>query len=230
MVDASKSHRFSTSTSNAASNSEAVPSSPVVCVLDDDPNVRAALCDLLLSARLAVSSFGSAAELMSAKALVPPSCLILDLQLPDMNGLELQRELGGINGPPIVFISGHGDIPSSVRAIQAGAIEFLQKPFNPEELLLAVEKAIAHDRKARRNREKIAKLQQAYALLSPREREVFPLIVAGLTNKQSAERLGIAEITLQVHRAQVMRKMAARSVPDLVRMASKLEIDSGAVT
>lgn len=222
MVDASKSHRSVAGDSNIASNSEISPKPPIVFVLDDDPDVREALAGLLSSVGLQVSSFGSAAEYLSANGPGPPSCLILDMQLPDMSGLELQQELGKINGPPIVFISGHGDIPSSVRAIKSGAIEFLPKPLRSEELLEAVEKAIAQDRKTRQIRGELAKLEKAYTLLSTREREVFPLIVAGLTNKQSAERLGIAEITLQVHRAQVMRKMAARSVPDLVRMASKL--------
>jgi FixJ family two-component response regulator len=225
MADASKSQRSVAGDSNIASNSEMAPKPPIVFVLDDDPNVREALARLLSSVGLRVSSFGCAAEFRSAKGPGTPSCLILDLQLPDMSGLELQRELGQIDGPPIVFISGHGDIPSSVRAIKSGAIEFLPKPFTGEELLEAVEKAIAQDRKARQNRGELAKLQKAYTLLSAREREVLPLIVAGLTNKQSAERLGIAEITLQVHRAQIMRKMAARSVPDLVRMASKLEVN-----
>lgn len=139
-----------------------------------------------------------------------------------MNGLELQQELAKAHGPPIVFISGHGDIPSSVQAMKAGAVEFLPKPFSDQELLEAIQSAIAQGRKARQDRSEIADLQESYALLSTREREVLPLVVTGLTNKQSAAKLGIAKITLQVHRAQIMRKMGAQSVPDLVRMAGKL--------
>ena len=197
---------------------------PVVFVLDDDLSVREALSSLLRAAGLKVSVFESAAEFLQAKKPDSPACLVLDLQLPDISGLELQRELIEADGPPIVFISGHGDIPSSVRAMKAGAIEFLPKPFGDQELLTAVRSAIAKDQGARQSRSELAQLQKSYALLSTREREVLPLVVAGLTNKQSAAKLGIAEITLQVHRAQVMRKMAAQSVPELVRMASKLGI------
>ena len=197
---------------------------PVVFVLDDDPSVREALSSLLRSAGLQVSVFESAAEFLQAKTRDSPACLVLDLQLPDISGLELQRELAQANGPPIVFISGHGDIPSSVRAMKAGAIEFLPKPFSDQELLTAVHSAIVQDQGARRTRSELAEVQRSYALLSTREREVLPLVVAGLTNKQSAAKLGIAEITLQVHRAQIMRKMGAQSVPELVRMAGKLGI------
>jgi len=224
MADASDSHRSASNRSNTGSSPKTASEPPIVFVLDDDQNVREALSGLLSSVGLQVSSFESAAEFLRAIGIRSPSCLVLDLQLPDGSGLELQRELAKINGPPIVFISGYGDIPSSVRAIRAGAIEFLPKPFSDNELLEAVDKAIAQDRKARQDKEDLARLRESYALLSAREREVLPLIVAGLTNKHSAERLGIAEITLQVHRAQIMRKMAARSVPDLVRMASKLGV------
>jgi FixJ family two-component response regulator len=197
---------------------------PVVFVLDDDPSIREALSSLLRATGLQVSLFESASEFLQAKRPDSPACLILDLQLPDISGLELQQELAHADGPPIVFISGHGDIPSSVRAMKAGAIEFLPKPFSDQELLKAVHNAIAKDQDARRSRSELAQLQKSYALLSTREREVFPLVVAGLTNKESAAKLGIAEITLQVHRAQVMRKMVAQSVPELVRMAGKLGI------
>jgi FixJ family two-component response regulator len=196
----------------------------LVLVLDDDPHVREALSNLLRSAGIQVSLLASAAEYLQANLPDVPTCLILDLQLPDINGLELQQKIVEKNGPPIIFISGYGDIPSSVRAIKAGAVEFLPKPFTDQELLNAVDKAIAQDEKARRKRSELAALQRAYALLSTREREVLPYIVAGLTNKNCAEKLGIAEITLQVHRGKIMRKMAAQSVPDLVRMASKLGI------
>jgi FixJ family two-component response regulator len=195
---------------------------PLVFVLDDDSNVRVALSSLLRSAGLQVSTFESAAEFLTTTSHASPDCLVLDLQLPDMSGLELQQELAKANGPPIVFISGHGDIPSSVQAMKAGAIEFLPKPFSDQELLEAIQSAIAQARKARQDRSELADLQESYALLSTREREVLPLVVTGLTNRQSAEKLGIAKITLQVHRAQIMRKMGAQSVPDLVRMAGKL--------
>lgn len=195
---------------------------PLVFVLDDDPSVREALSSLLRSAELQVSTFESAEEFLKITSHASPDCLVLDLQLPDMNGLELQQELAKAHGPPIVFISGHGDIPSSVQAMKAGAVEFLPKPFSDQELLEAIQSAIAQGRKARQDRSEIADLQESYALLSTREREVLPLVVTGLTNKQSAAKLGIAKITLQVHRAQIMRKMGAQSVPDLVRMAGKL--------
>jgi FixJ family two-component response regulator len=197
---------------------------PLVFVLDDDPSVREALSSLLRSAGLQVSTFESAAEFLKVTSPVSLDCLVLDLQLPDISGLELQRKLAETNGPPIVFISGHGDIPSSVQAMKAGAVEFLAKPFSDQELLEAIHSAIARGRKARQNRSEIADLQESYALLSSREREVLPLVVAGLTNRQSAAKLGIAKITLQVHRGQIMRKMGARSVPELVRMAGKLGI------
>jgi FixJ family two-component response regulator len=195
---------------------------PLVFVLDDDPSVREALSSLLRSAGLQVSTFESAAEFLRVTSHTSPDCLVLDLQLPDKSGLELQQELAKANGPPIVFISGHGDIPSSVQAMKAGAIEFLPKPFSDQELLEAIHSAIAQAQKSRQDRSELADLQESYALLSAREREVLPLVVTGLTNRQSAEKLGIAKITLQVHRAQIMRKMGAQSVPDLVRMAGKL--------
>jgi FixJ family two-component response regulator len=198
------------------------PERAVVLVLDDDPRVREALSSLLRSASYQVSTFESAAKFLQSIPPDAPNCLVLDLQLPDINGLELQRKLAERNGPPIIFISGHGDIPSSVQAIKAGAVEFLPKPFSDEELLGAVNKAISRDREERRKKSDLAELQSSYALLSAREREVLPLVVAGLTNKQCAAKLGIAEITLQVHRGRIMRKMEARSVPDLVRMVSKL--------
>jgi FixJ family two-component response regulator len=198
------------------------PQHPLVFVLDDDPSVREALSSLLRSAGLQVSTFESAAEFLRVTSHTSPDCLVLDLQLPDKSGLELQQELAKANGPPIVFISGHGDIPSSVQAMKAGAIEFLPKPFSDQELLEAIHSAIAQAQKSRQDRSELADLQESYALLSAREREVLPLVVTGLTNRQSAEKLGIAKITLQVHRAQIMRKMGAQSVPDLVRMAGKL--------
>jgi FixJ family two-component response regulator len=195
----------------------------VVCVLDDDSGIREALSSLLRSAGLRVVSFATAGEYQRAKLADAPACLILDLELPDISGLELQQLLAG-EGPPIVFISGHANIPSSVRAMKAGAIEFLVKPFRDEELLEAIRSALIQEGKTRQTRSELAGLQEAYAHLSRREREVLPLVVAGLTNRESAVNLGIAEITLQVHRGQIMRKLGARSVPELVRIAGKLRL------
>jgi len=197
---------------------------PIVFVVDDDAGVREALSSLLSSAGLRVAAFASAAEFLRVQPLNSSNCLVLDLHLPDISGLDLQQQLADVNGPPIVFISGHGDIPSSVRAMKAGAIEFLPKPFSDQELLSAIENAIVKDRGARQSRAELAELRRLYARLSAREREVLPLIVAGLTNQHVAERLGIAKITVQVHRAQIVRKLAAQSVPDLVRIAGKLGI------
>jgi FixJ family two-component response regulator len=196
----------------------------VVFVLDDDPAVRVALSGLLRSAGLRVVLFATAEEFLRAKVQESPACLVLDLQLPDISGLELQRSLAETDGPPIIFISGHANIPSSVRAMKAGAVEFLVKPFHDEELLQAIESAIEQDRSVRQSRSELAGLRAAYEHLSRREREVLPLVVAGLTNRESAVNLGIAEITLQVHRGQIMRKLGARSVPELVRMAGKLGV------
>jgi FixJ family two-component response regulator len=196
----------------------------VVYVLDDDPAVRAALAGLLRSAGLRTVLFATAEEFLRAKVQEAPACLVLDLQLPDISGLELQRSLAETDGPPIIFISAHGSIPNSVRAMKAGAVEFLVKPFSDEELLQAIGSAIEQDRRVRQSRSELAGLRAAYAHLSRREREVLPLVVAGLTNRESAVNLGIAEITLQVHRGQIMRKLGARSVPELVRMAGKLGV------
>jgi FixJ family two-component response regulator len=198
--------------------------SPVVFVVDDDHRVREALSSLISSAGLHVVVFGSAAEFLAFDRPEVPGCLVLDLQLPGTNGLELQQQLLAQDTPPIVFISGHGDIPSSVRAIKAGAIEFLPKPFDDQELLRAINAAIDQDRIARRKRSELAELQKHYKLLTPREREVLPFVVAGFANKQTGADLGTSEITIGVHRGQIMRKMAARSLADLVRMADKLGI------
>jgi FixJ family two-component response regulator len=201
---------------------------PIVFVVDDDHRVREALCSLIASVGLRVNAYGSAAEFLEAEKPDTPACLVLDVQLPGASGLELQRELADGPGPPIIFITGHGDIPSSVRAMKAGAIEFLPKPFGDEELLRAIDAALAQDRKARRERGELAELQKRYARLTPREREVLPLVVAGLANKQTAAELGTSEITIGVHRGQVMRKMGARSLAELVRMADRLTLARGA--
>jgi FixJ family two-component response regulator len=197
---------------------------PIVYVLDDDYRVREALTSLLSSVGFRVEVFASATEYLKFKKPDSPACLILDLQLPGMSGLDLQREIAGGDAPAVVFVTGHGDVPSSVRAMKAGAIEFLLKPFDDQELLRAIDAAIAHDREARLKRAEMAELQRRYALLTPREREVLPFVVAGLLNKQTAAELGNSEITIQVHRGQIMRKMAASSLADLVKMAGKLGI------
>jgi FixJ family two-component response regulator len=196
----------------------------VVFVVDDDFRIRESLHSLLSSAGFQVATFGSAAEFLEAEKPDCPGCVILDLKLPGASGLELQQQLAGSNSPPIVFISGHGDIPSSVRAIKAGAIEFLPKPFSEADLLRATRAAILVDRAARSRRMEMAELQKQYALLTPREREVLPFVVAGQLSKQTAAELGTSEITIRVHRGQIMRKLHAHSLAELVRMADKLGI------
>jgi FixJ family two-component response regulator len=198
--------------------------SPIVFVVDDDYRVREALSSLVASVGLEVAVFGSAQEFLESEKPDSPACLVLDLELPGTSGLELQKELAAGDSPPIIFITGHGDIPSSVRAMKAGAIEFLPKPFGEQELLQAIDAAIALDRKARQDRSELSELQRHYALLTPRERQVLPFVVAGLANKQTAGELGTSEITIGVHRGQIMRKMAARSLAELVRMADRLGI------
>jgi FixJ family two-component response regulator len=197
---------------------------PIIYVLDDDHRVREALSSLLSSLGLRVEVFASAKEYLQFKKPDAPACLILDLELPGMSGLELQQEIAGEEAPPIVFVTGHGDVPSSVRAMKAGAIEFLLKPFDNQELLRSVDAAIVQDRELRLKRTELAELRRRYALLTPREREVLPFVVAGLLNKQTAAELGTSEITIQVHRGQIMRKMAASSLAELVKMAGKLRI------
>jgi FixJ family two-component response regulator len=200
--------------------------SPIVFVVDDDSRVRDALCNLIASVGLRVSAFSAASEFLACDKPDAPSCLVLDLELPDVNGLELQRELAAREAPPIVFITGHGDIPSSVRAMKAGAVEFLSKPFGEQELLNAIDAAIALDRTVRRQRVEVAELRRHYNCLTPREREVLPFVVAGFANKGTASELGTSEITIGVHRGQIMRKMGARSLAELVRMADKLGLPS----
>jgi FixJ family two-component response regulator len=197
---------------------------PVVFIVDDDPGIRAALSDLLSSFDLHVVAFGSASEYMAYPQADVASCLILDVELPDINGLDLQSQVAQDNHPPIVFITGHGDIPSSVRAIKTGAVDFLTKPFKEADLMRAIRTAIEQDREARQKRAELAELRQRLSSLTPREREALPLVVSGLLNKQAAAELGISEITMQVHRGKIMQKMQAGSLADLVRMAGTLEI------
>jgi FixJ family two-component response regulator len=196
----------------------------VVFVVDDDSRVREALSSLLASAGLEVAVFASATEFLNADKPDAPACLVLDLELPDINGLELQKELAEREAPPIVFITGHGDIPSSVKAMKAGAVEFLAKPFGDDELLRAIEASIALDRAERQKRSERASLDERYERLTPREREVLTFVVAGFANKVTAVELGTSEITIGVHRGQIMRKMGARSLAELVRLADKLGI------
>jgi FixJ family two-component response regulator len=196
----------------------------VVFIVDDDGRIREALNELLESHGMRTIEFGSAGEYVGADKPDIPACLILDVELPDINGLELQRQIAKGDHPPIVFITGHGDIPSSVRAIKRGAVDFLTKPFSDTDLMTAVHMAIAEDRKNRSERAELGALRQRYLELTPREREVLPLVVSGLLNKQAASELKISEVTLQIHRRNVMQKMAAASLADLVRIAERLEI------
>ena len=196
-----------------------------VFVIDDDAGVRDALQTLLRSVGLRVSTYGSAAEFLVGRMPDGPSCLVLDIRLPGVSGLDFQGELAKASiHLPVIFITGHGDIPMTVRAMKAGAVEFLAKPFRDQDLLDAVQTGLDRDR-ARRNTDKaVSGLQSAYRLLTAREQEVMPLVTSGLMNKQIAAEIGVSEITVKVHRGNVMRKMGARSLADLVRMADTLGI------
>jgi FixJ family two-component response regulator len=198
----------------------------LVIVVDDDFRVREAISDLLASKNVASVAFESAAEYLRFNNPDLPSCLVLDVSLPDINGLELQSTIVQAQHPPIVFISGYGDIPSTVRAMKAGAVDFLTKPLDEEALLQAISAALNRDRQMRRRRAELAILEDRYSSLTPREREVLPLIVGGLLNKQAAAELQISEVTLQIHRSRIMHKMKARSLADLVRMSGSLNISS----
>jgi len=196
----------------------------IVFVVDDDFRMREALHELLTSAELNAITFGSAAAYLEYAKPDLPACLILDVDLPDINGLDLQRQIAGQPHPQIVFITGYGDVPSSVRALKEGAVDFLTKPFSEADLLGAIHTALGRDREARQQRCTLAILQQRFSTLTPREREVLPLVVSGLLNKQAAAELGISEVTLQVHRGKIMHKMEAGSFAELVRMAGALGI------
>lgn len=196
----------------------------VVYVVDDDDRVREALTALLASAGFDVVSFASATAFLEAERPDTAGCLLLDLDLPDISGLALQAELLEQQAPPIVFLTGHGDVPSSVRAMKAGAVEFLSKPVGDDELMRAITAAVDVDRVARSRRAELSELQQRYERLTPRERQVLPYVVAGLANKVTANELGTSVITIAIHRGHIMQKMKAQSLADLVRLADKLSI------
>jgi len=197
---------------------------PVVFVVDDDVSVREALEPLIRYAGWQPETFASAQEFLDRPRLTVPSCLVLDVSLPDLNGLDLQKRIVDRTDVPIIFITGHGDVPMTVRAMKAGAVEFLTKPFDDEALLSAIRNAIERSEAALGDEANLRVLRERYASLSPREREVMSLVVSGLLNKQVGGELGISEITVKAHRGRVMQKMKAASLADLVTMGARLHL------
>jgi FixJ family two-component response regulator len=198
---------------------------PIVYVIDDDESVRRALTNLFQSVSLRVEVFGSAFEFLQSSLSDVPSCLVLDIRLPRLSGLDFQTDLAKANiNIPIIFMTGHGDIPMTVRAMKAGAVDFLTKPFRQQEMLDAVAAAIEHDRKRRKDEKTISNARTLFETLTPRERDVLVLVAAGLMNKQIAAEIGIAEITVKIHRGHIMKKLGTRSLADLVRITEMLGI------
>lgn len=196
---------------------------PIVFVVDDDPSVREALSSLIRSVGLRVEAFPSAADFLQHDRPEAPACLVLDVRMPGLSGMDLQRQLAeAADRIPIIFVTGHGDIPMTVRAMKNGAIDFLTKPFSDESLLDAIQQALAKDRQSREVLAESGQLIERYQSLTAREREVMPRIVHGMLNKQAAAELGISEVTVKVHRHNIMHKMGARSLPELVRMFEKI--------
>ncbi len=201
---------------------------PIVFIIDDDPSMRRALTNLFQSVGLKVEAFGSAQDMLQSKLPDVPSCLVLDVRLPGLSGLDLQADLAKANTHiPIIFITGHGDIPMTVRAMKGGAVDFLTKPFRDQDMLDAVVAAIERDRKRREAERTVANVRSLFETLTPREREVLALVASGLMNKQIAAELGLAEITVKIYRGQIMRKMGARALADLIRMTETLGIRRG---
>ena len=200
----------------------------IVAIVDDDPSFREGVGSLIRAAGWKVEIFASAEAFLARPRVDVPSCLLLDLQLPDLSGLDLQKRMAEVNlDVPIVFVTGHGDIPASVQAIKAGAVEFLTKPFDKQQLFRAIAEAMQRDRRIREEHAQSREVWQHYNSLTPRERQVMRQVVSGLLNKQIAAELNITEFTVKLHRGRVMRKMHAQSLADLVRMAEKLGISSG---
>lgn len=215
------------STASRAAESQALPAAPaVVFIVDDDVSVRESLELLVSTGGWQAETFVSAQEFLSRARAAVPCCLVLDVTLPGLNGLELQRQLAERTDMPIIFITGHGDIPTSVQAMKAGAVEFLTKPIDADALLGAIRDSLERSRVAQRLEAELRALRATYESLTPREREVMALVVSGLLNKQVGGELGISEITVKAHRGQVMRKMKADSLPDLVTMAARLGLRS----